>query len=73
MKILQFAVLCVLLFSSCARNPVTGKKELSLMSESQELALGKESDPAIIAQFGLYNNPTMQDFINQKGKTKPSL
>jgi predicted Zn-dependent protease len=73
MKILQFTILSILLFSSCARNPVTGKKELSLMSESQELALGKESDPAIIAQFGLYNNPTMQDFINQKGKEMAAI
>jgi predicted Zn-dependent protease len=53
MKQLHYLVFCILLFSSCARNPVTGKKELVLMSESQEIALGKESDPAIIAQFGV--------------------
>lgn len=73
MKIHQFVIVLVLLLSSCARNPVTGKKELSLMSESQELALGKESDPAIIAQFGLYNNQALQDFINQKGKEMAAI
>jgi predicted Zn-dependent protease len=47
---------------------VTGKKELMLMSEGQELALGKESDPSIVAQYGLYNNTALQAFINEKGK-----
>ncbi|MFZ1751335.1 MAG: M48 family metalloprotease [Saprospiraceae bacterium] len=58
---------------SCARNPVTGKKEFMLMSEGQELALGQESDPAIISQYGLYDNPTMQEFINDKGKQMAAI
>lgn len=61
------------MFISCARNPVTGKKELMLMSEGQELALGKESDPGILAQYGLYNNPTLQAFINEKGKEMAAI
>ena len=32
-----------LLPSGCARNPVTGKNELSLVSESQEIEMGKEA------------------------------
>ena len=67
-KILLWGGLIALMLSSCSRNPVTGKKELSFMSDSQELALGKESDPAIVAQFGLYKNDKLQAFINEKGK-----
>ncbi len=59
--------------SSCARNPVTGKKEFMLMSESQEAALGQQSDPAIIAQYGLYNDQNLQDFINTKGKSMGAI
>ncbi len=59
---------CVLLFDNCARNPVTGKSQVVLMSEAQELAMGKEADPQIIAQFGLYPDKSLQDFITQKGK-----
>lgn len=55
-------------FSGCAINPVTGKKELALMSEQQEIALGAQSDPQIIAEFGLYDNPTFQTFINTHGQ-----
>ena len=61
-------LLSLALISSCARNPVTGKKELMLMSESQEIALGKQSDPAIIQQYGLYQDEEMQKFINDRGK-----
>ena len=38
------------------------------MSEAQELAMGKDADPQIIAQFGLYEDKALQDFITQKGK-----
>ena len=35
--------------SGCARNPVTGKNELSLVSESQEIEMGKESAQQVAA------------------------
>lgn len=63
---LAFSSLCLIM--ACARNPVTGKKQLSLMSESQEVALGAEADPSILAQFGIYEDQKLQDFINLKGQ-----
>src|SRR5919199_2360447 len=61
--------LIVLVFiSSCARNPVTGKREISLMSTEQEIAIGKESHPSVVATMGLYENKKLQDFMNEKGK-----
>jgi len=62
------ALIALVTFASCAVNPVTGKKQLALMSEAQEIALGAESDPQIIAEFGLYDNPTLQNFINKHGQ-----
>ena len=59
---------CVLSFQNCARNPVTGKSQVVLMSEKQEIAMGQEADPQIVAQFGLYQDKALQDFIMQKGK-----
>ncbi|WP_194972419.1 M48 family metalloprotease [Aquiflexum lacus] len=53
--------------SGCARNPVTGKRQLVFMSEAQEIAMGKESDPQIVAFFGLYDDPQLQKFITDKG------
>jgi predicted Zn-dependent protease len=59
--------------NSCTKNPVTGKRDLNFISEEQEIALGKESDPAIIAQYGLYDNPALQKFITEKGKAMASI
>jgi predicted Zn-dependent protease len=38
------------------------------MSEAQEIAMGKEADPQIVAQMGLYDNKELQAFITEKGK-----
>ena len=56
----------VLLVPSCAVNPVTGKKQLMFMSEEQEIAMGTNYDPQVIATFGLYDNETLQNFITNK-------
>lgn len=34
------------------------------MSEAQEIAMGKEADPQIVAQYGLYEDSALQNFIN---------
>ncbi len=61
------------MMNTCAVNPVTGKKQVVLMSEEQEIAMGKEADPQIIAQYGLYEDKALQDFINQKGKAMAAV
>ncbi|MBD0287349.1 MAG: M48 family metalloprotease [Flavisolibacter sp.] len=71
--IISFLVTTVFLFNSCARNPVTGKRQVVLMSEEQELAMGKEADPQIVAQFGLYPDTALQSFITQKGKQMAAI
>lgn len=65
-----FLVLLFLTFhiSSCAVNPVTGKRELNLMSESQEIQLGAQSDPEIVAQYGVYDDPKIAAFIDGMGQ-----
>jgi predicted Zn-dependent protease len=43
------------------------------MSEEQEIAMGKDADPQIVAQYGLYENKVLQDFISQKGKEMAAI
>ncbi len=62
-----FSILVIFL-SGCARNPVTGKKQLVLMSEKQEIAMGQEADPQIVSAYGLYEDKELQEFIDQKGQ-----
>src|SRR5688500_19503686 len=66
-------LLLYFLFSSCAKNPVTGKNDFMLMSKSQEVAMGQQSDPEIKAFFGVYEDPKLQQFINEKGQQMASI
>lgn len=64
-----FALLLLAIFVySCARNPVTGKRQLMLVSEKREKAMGLAYDPEVIQEFGLYDDKKIQDFINEYGK-----
>lgn len=67
-KIATLLVVYSFLLVSCARNPVTGKKEFMLMSEKQEMAMGASYDPQVVSQMGIYDDQKLQDFINLKGK-----
>lgn len=63
-----FVLFVVLVFiPSCAINPVTGKKQLMFMSESQEVALGAQYDPTVISTFGEYQNNELLTFMRVKG------
>lgn len=67
LKISSILLLGLVLISGCARNPVTGKRQVVLMSEAQEISMGKQADPEIVAFFGLYDDPELQKFITEKG------
>jgi predicted Zn-dependent protease len=52
----------------CATNPVTGKRELSLMSEAQEISIGKENHPQILAEIGQYKDAELQRYVSDLGQ-----
>ncbi len=54
--------------TSCAVNPVTGKKQIMLMSEAQEIQLGFSYDPQVLATFGEYNDPALKSYVQGMGK-----
>jgi predicted Zn-dependent protease len=58
---------------ACAVNPVTGKRELSLMSEGQEVTLGRDSDPQIVAQYGLYDDDKVAAYVDEIGQRMAKL
>ena len=62
------AVLAASLFlNSCATNPVTGRREISLVSESQEIQMGKEYSAEVVQSIGLVNNPSLQSYVKGLG------
>jgi predicted Zn-dependent protease len=52
----------------CARNPVTGKSELSLVSESQEIQMGQQASQEVAQTIGLYNDANAQAYVAGLGK-----
>ena len=59
--------LLALTVASCATNPATGEREFSLMSEAQEIQLGKEMDVQVRKEMGVYNDPELQKYVEQVG------
>ncbi len=55
------------LLLGCSVNPATGNRQLALMSESQEIALGREADQQIVAQMGLYPDDQAQAYVHRLG------
>ena len=44
--------------SGCATNPATGKNQLMLVSEDQEIAMGRQADSAVITITYTYRGRT---------------
>jgi predicted Zn-dependent protease len=64
---LWLALVVVALATACATNPVTGKKELSFMSEAQEIRLGEELDAEVRREMGIYEDDELQRYVEDIG------
>jgi predicted Zn-dependent protease len=53
--------------ASCAMNPATGRNQLMLVSESQEIEMGRQYDQQVVASIGLYPDSAWQRYIQQLG------
>ncbi len=56
------------LVAGCSVNPATGDRQLTLISEAQEIQMGREADQEISAQLGLYDDPAMQSYVSALGQ-----
>jgi len=54
--------------AACATNPVSGKKQMSLLSEAEELAIGQQQDAEIRREMGVYNDAELQRYVNDIGQ-----
>jgi predicted Zn-dependent protease len=57
-----------LLLYACATNPVTGRRELSLVSSSQEIAMGREGAEDVARSIGIYPDGALQGYVANIGK-----
>lgn len=61
-------ILFLLLLSACARNPATGKREIVLVSESQEIAMGQQADIQAREEYGVVDNTALQTYVQTMGR-----
>ncbi len=57
----------VSVLTACATNPATGEKEISLMSEAQEIELGQQMDGQVRREMGVYDDPGLQAYVERVG------
>lgn len=55
------------IFTGCARNLATGEKHLNLISQSQEISMGRQEDSKIVASLGLYPDAALQSYVQELG------
>lgn len=66
---LLFISLAFSLLAGCAQNPVTGKSDFVMMSESQEIAVGRQYDEQVIRkQYKVYESKALQDYVDRVGQ-----
>jgi predicted Zn-dependent protease len=63
MKALRLLVVVAAVAWGCATNPATGQRQIILMSEQQEVQLGRESDGQIRQEMGVYKDEALQRYI----------
>ena len=69
MRALLPPLLLVLAVSTgCATNPVTGKQDFVLMSEQDEINLGKQVNQQVLQQYQVYSDPALQDYVQYVGE-----
>ena len=67
LRSMRLFVLFVGIASACATNPVTGNREFVTISEAQEVAIGRESDAQIRSEMGVYDDPQLQQYVEEIG------
>lgn len=65
-----FALVLSLSLVACATNPATGRRELNLYSEEEEIAIGREAHDEILREFDVYDEkPDLNRLIDDIGQS----
>jgi predicted Zn-dependent protease len=62
-------IILVALAINCATNPATGRRQLILLSEADEIQLGRQADEEIRREMGVYGDANMQRYVERVGQS----
>jgi predicted Zn-dependent protease len=54
--------------AGCATNPVTGRRQLALISEAQEIQIGRQASEQVAQSIGLVEDPALQQYVQRVGE-----
>ena len=57
------------LYYGCAVNPVSGNQDFVLMSENQEIAMGKRYNAEVLKQIPVYSDNELQQYVQALGES----
>lgn len=60
-------LVCVMA-AGCATNPVTGRRQLALITEAQEIQMGQQAAQQVAQQLGLVDNASLQQYVQTVGE-----
>ena len=67
-RVTPFAIAALLAGAvACATNPVTGDRQLALISEAQELEIGRHTAEEVRSTLGLVDSPALQRYVQRVG------
>jgi predicted Zn-dependent protease len=66
-RALPALALATLTLTACPVNPATGERQLMLISEAQEIEMGRQGAQQVEVSLGLYDNPDLQEYVSQVG------
>ncbi len=68
LAIVALTLAAILIPLSCAVNPVTGKRELMLVSQQDEIAMGRQTDAQIGRTYGFYEDQKLSAYVDRIGQ-----
>ena len=69
MKIYFLLLLLIVSLVSCAVNPVTGKQDFVMISEEQEIQMGREYNSQILKMNPIYQDQELQEYVQSIGES----
>ena len=62
------AILALLFLGSCSANPVTGRREVVLISTEEEIELGEQAAREVAASMGIAQAPLLSAYVEELGQ-----
>ena len=65
----SLVIVCSFALGGCATNPVTGATDIVLMSEAEEIRMGRKMHEELMAKKAAYEDKKVQTYVNRIGQT----